>query len=127
MPILTIADCLKKNKTGLTIGNRLILPFHCEFLTIRLGLSLSMYVAPEVYTDFSPREKDVIVQEKENFTDVYFLDHRELRKELGKHQGNILIHCVEKGADIFDPKNTLRLKLTFRDDIQVVKIEKYEE
>lgn len=122
----TVAEALKAGKKAYTVGHRLILPFHCEFISMTIGLSLSTLSSPDVITDFSMTDKQVTLEEGDYFTDVYFSDYRNLSKEFGRHKGHIILVCCELHDDLFNEANHIRLKLAFRDDSRFVSIKKAE-
>ncbi|NUM81453.1 hypothetical protein HUU42_11670 [bacterium] len=126
MPDLTIKSCLDQNKKGLTYGNRLILPFHCRFISITIGFSMSTISTPTVYYDFSDSDRDVRIAKEDQYTSVYFLTEDHLNTAFGKYQGGVILTCCELSSDIFDVKTHRRLRLRFRDDQPVVTIEPME-
>ncbi|GBD89184.1 hypothetical protein BMS3Abin03_03134 [bacterium BMS3Abin03] len=105
------------NFTGLYYYNRLILPFKAHFLKV--------IVHDEIITDFSPSSKGIFIREKEDFTDVYFHDYKDLKGSLSKYEA-IKMVVVEKGEDVFDFNNHLKLAL-YLEKKHIVKIEKCEE
>lgn len=105
------------NLTGLYYYNRLILPFKAHFLKV--------IVHNEIITDFSPNSKGIFIREKEDFTDVYFRDYKDLKSSLSKYEA-IKMVVVEKGEDIFDFNNHIKLAL-YLGKKHLVKIEKCEE
>src|SRR3989339_655698 len=76
----TIDEVIKAKTPGLYYGNRLIIPFHAHFLKV------------------------VIVNEEDDFTNLYFLDYKDLKNSLTKYE-SIKFVVVEKGKDIFNLQN----------------------
>ncbi len=92
----TIAETLKDKTTALYYGNRLIIPFHAHFLKV--------VIEKEIITDFSSHSKGIIINEEDDFTDLYFLDYKDLKSSLTQYE-SIKFVVVEKGKDIFDFQN----------------------
>lgn len=119
----TIKDCLAQKKQGLTYGNRLILPFHCKFVSITIGLGMSMISTPTTYFDFSTSEKDVQIIEDDESTSVYFSDQDNLAEAFGKYKGGVTLTCCEKSDSFFDLSKHIKIQLRFRDDSPWVTID----
>jgi len=98
----TIDEVLKNNLSGLWYHNRIILPFSVHFLKI--------IVNTDIITDFSLNSKGVFIREIEDFTDLYFLEYKDLNSSISKYEA-IKMVIVEKGKDIFDFNNHLKLSL----------------
>jgi len=98
----TIEEVLKNNISGLYYHNRIILPFAAHFLKV--------IVNTDIITDFSLNSKGVFIREIEDFTDLYFLDYKDLNSSISKYEA-IKMVIVEKGKDIFDFKNHIKLSL----------------
>lgn len=113
----TIKNALNKNLSGLYYGNRIIVPFHCHFLKVIIG--------NDTITDFSPNSKGIFIREKEDFTDIYFLEINNLNEYISKYE-NVKMVVVEKGDDIFNVDNHKKIAL-YLEDKHVVKIEKTDE
>lgn len=96
----TIAITLKEKATGLYYGNRLIVPFHAHFLKV--------VIEKEIITDFSSHSEGIIIKEEDDFTSLYFLDYEDLKNSLSKYE-SIKLVAVEKGKDIFDIKNHMKI------------------
>ena len=109
----SIEDVLNKNLNGLHYFNRVILPFKAHFVKVIVG--------SEIITDFSPSSKGIFIREKENFTDVYFHDYSDLKKVVTKYE-SIKMVIVEKGKDIFDFNNHVKLSL-YLEEKHNIKIE----
>ncbi|OGU29571.1 MAG: hypothetical protein A2057_12840 [Ignavibacteria bacterium GWA2_35_9] len=92
----TIDEVIKAKTTGLYYGNRLIIPFQAHFLKV--------VIENEIITDFSSGSKGIIVNEEDDFTNLYFLDYKDLKNSLTKYE-SIKFVVVEKGKDIFNLKN----------------------
>ncbi|MGB5849136.1 MAG: hypothetical protein WBH40_11655 [Ignavibacteriaceae bacterium] len=110
----SIKEVLDKNLHGLQYYNRLILPFRAHFLKV--------IVAADIITDFSPASKGIYIRETEDYTGVYFLEYKSLRDAVSKYEA-IKVVVVEKGKDIFDFNNHLKLSL-YLEGGHKVKIEK---
>ena len=123
----TIAACLEGGGRGFTVGNRLSLPFRADLIGIMIGRQRSAVGEPELITDFSSASKRVRVVEQEARTDLYFLKHKSLQDEIGHYRGRLVISCCEKGADIFDQSNHVRLECSIRDDDPMVGISLHEQ
>ncbi len=106
----SIKNALQKNKNGLFYGNRIILPFRCTIL--------KLIYQSEIITDFSQCSADVVVCEGENFTDIYMKKHKYLKDDISKYE-NIKLVVVEKGSDLFDFSNHIKLLLTLNDDHKI--------
>ncbi|UCH66709.1 MAG: hypothetical protein JSW63_06175 [Ignavibacterium sp.] len=98
----TIEEVLKNDIHGLCYQNRLILPFAAHFLKI--------IVNKDIITDFSLNSKGVFIREIEDFTDLYFLEYKDLNDSISKYEA-IKMVIVEKGKDIFDFDNHIKLSL----------------
>ena len=96
----SIEEVLKKDLHGLCYYNRLLLPFQAHFLKI--------IVASNIITDFSRTSKRTYIREIEDFTSVYFSEYKELKDALSKYEA-IKAVVVEKGKDIFDFNNHIKL------------------
>lgn len=110
----TIEEVLKNNLHALYYNNRLILPFKAHFLKVIVNADIIM--------DFSPSSKGIFIREKEDFTDVYFNDYKHLKSVVTKYEA-IKMVVVEKGNDIFDFNNHIKLSF-YLEEKHKVKIEK---
>lgn len=113
----TINETIDKKINGLLYGNRLILPFKCHFLKVIFDDS--------IITDFSPSAKGIFVREKEDFTDVYFYDYKNLRDAISKYEA-IKMVVVEKGKNVFNHENHMKLAV-YLEDKHIARIEKTDE
>ena len=109
----SIEEVLSKNLNGLCYYNRLILPFRAHFLKV--------IVAADIITDFSRTSKGIYIRETEDFTGVYFLEYKDLRNAVSKYEA-IKAVVVEKGKDIFNFDNHIKLSF-YLEDNHKVKIE----
>ncbi len=98
----SIEEVLSKKLYGLHYYNRIILPFKAHFLKV--------IVSDNIITDFSTNSKGIFIREKEDFTDVYFLEYKDLKDTLSKYEAVKMV-IVEKGKDVFDFKNHIKLSL----------------
>lgn len=99
---------------GLYYGNRIILPFHCIFLKV--------IVNRDIITDFSPKSKYVSISEEGNSTSLYFHEYENLKESISEFEA-IKIVFVEKGKDIFDFANHIKLAV-YLEDKHKLRIEK---
>lgn len=102
---------------GLVYGNRIILPFECEILKI--------VIDTKILTDFSPDNREALCQSRHGFTDIYFLDYKDLPQQLSDYE-LIKIIVVERGKDLFDFNNHVRLGIRVV-DTHITEIEKLPE
>lgn len=108
---MTIINALDKKATGLFFGNRVILPFQCYFLKV--------IIENDIITDFSSSSKGIMVEEDDSFTSIYFHDYAKLQQEVSKYE-SIKMVVVDKGEDLFDTNNHIKLALYLRDEHKVV-------
>lgn len=100
--MFTINEVLEKKITGLYYGNRLILPFKAYFIKV--------IIEKEVITDFSQSSRVISLVEQESFTDIYFLEYKRLSEVVTGYKA-IKFVVVEKGKDIFDFNNHIKLNV----------------
>ncbi len=110
----TIKEALDKKSDGLCYGNRVILPFKASFLKV--------IIEDDIITDFSTSSKGIYIREDENYTDLYFLEIKDLKESITKYE-NIKMVVVEKGDDIFNIDNHKKIAL-YIGEKHNVKIEK---
>ena len=110
----TIKEALDKNLNGLCYGNRVILPFKASFLKV--------IIEDDIITDFSPSSKGIYIREDKNYTDLYFLEIKDLKESITKYE-NIKMVVAEKGDDIFNVDNHKKIAL-YLEEKHNVKIEK---
>lgn len=96
----SIEEVLNKKISGLYYDNRLILPFKAYFFKV--------IIDKEIITDFSPSSKGINIEEEDDFTSLYFLEHKQLR-DIVTHYESIKLVVVEKDKDIFDFANHKKL------------------
>lgn len=99
---MKIKEAVAQKAHGLYFNNRIILPFHAHFL--------KMIIDDEIYTDFSISSKHIFISEEGNFTNVYIKDFKNIEDAVSKYEAVKLV-VVEKGDDVFDLKNHLKLAL----------------
>jgi hypothetical protein len=109
----TIDEVLKNNINGLYYGNRVLLPFKADIL--------KAVIEKDIITDFSSTHKDAQYNKTESFTEIYFLDYKELSEYVTKYE-TIKLIVVEEGKDIFDFNNHKRLILHLKEK-HILKIE----
>lgn len=102
----TLEDALKNKLTGLYYNNRVILPFHVHFIKV--------IVDTDIITDFSPTSKGIFIREKEDFTDVYFHDYKNLKEVVSKFEV-IKMVVVEKGKNVFNFDNHKKIVLHLKE------------
>jgi len=113
----TIKDALDKNMNGLCYGNRIIIPFSASFLKI--------IIEDDIITDFSPSSKGIFIREDENYTDLYFLEIKDLKDSISKYENIKMVVC-EKNENLLDIKNHKKIAL-YLEEKHNVKIEKTDE
>jgi hypothetical protein len=110
----TIQEALNTNAFGLYYKNRIILPFQAYFFVVIIN--------DDIITDFSSVSKGILKYEGNGFTDLYFLDYKNLKDSISKYENIKMILC-EKEKDIFDFNNHIKLAL-YLEDKHKVRIEK---
>jgi hypothetical protein len=98
----TIQETLQKNINGLFYGNRVLLPFS--------GTILKIIFDNEILMDFSPDSELVHINATDEYMEIYFLGYDNLKDSISKYECIKLI-IVEKGDDIFDLKNHMKISL----------------
>jgi len=98
----TIDEALNTNSGGLYYGNRAILPFNCFLLKV--------IIEDEIIMDFSPSSKTVYVGEGDDYTEIYFKEFKNLKEVVSKYE-TIKLIAVEKGKDIFNFENHIKLDI----------------
>lgn len=98
----TIKEVLKEKRNGLFYGNRVLLPFSCHILKLN--------IENDLITDFSPSFKGVHISENDDFMEIYFYDYKNIKEVITKYEAIKLI-VVEKGKDVFNLKNHIKLAL----------------
>lgn len=106
----SVNEIVEKKISGLYYNNRLILPFHACFLKV--------VVNTDIITDFSPNSHGIYIKENESYTDIYFFDYKNLKEELSKYEA-IKMVVVEKGQDVFNFDNHIKLALYLEDEHKV--------
>ncbi|MBU1100840.1 MAG: hypothetical protein KKA84_10605 [Bacteroidetes bacterium] len=102
----TIDKALKEGKGGLYYGNRVLLPFIVDIL--KLGIE------NDIISDFRATKHGAQYIQQDSFTEVYFEDYSSLQDTVTKYESVKMI-VVEKGKDIFDLKNHVKLILHFKE------------
>lgn len=102
----SLKEIVTNKVSGLTYGNRLILPFKAHFLKV--------IIEKDVITDFSNSSCGISIIENENYTDLYFLEYKNLDDVISEFE-SIKMVVVEKGKDIFDFKNHVKLNIYLQD------------
>jgi hypothetical protein len=112
-----IIEALENNKQGFCFGNRVLLPFH--------GYILKIVVDNDIIMDFSRASREAVIGETDVFTEIYFLQHENLKHIVGRYE-TIKLLIVEKGKDVFDLNNHIKLLLRLGEDHKLT-IEKTDE
>ncbi len=102
----TLDEVLKNNINGLYYGNRIILPFRAEIL--------KAIIEKDIITDFSTTHKGAQYNITDKYTEIYFLEYKELAEEVSKYE-TIKLVVVEEGKDLFDFGNHRRLILHLKE------------
>jgi hypothetical protein len=110
-------EVLTNKMSGLYYNNRLVLPFHAQFLKV--------IIEDDIITDFSPSSKGIYIREESDFTDMYFLEYKHLNDAVSKYEA-IKMVVVEKGEDVFNFNNHKKVAV-YLEDKHKVRIEKSEE
>lgn len=95
-------NVLKEKKNGLFYGSRVILPFVADIF--------KAIVDDNIIVDFSPISEIAYYEKYDNFTEVYFFEHKDILKDVSKYEVIKLV-LVEEGEDIFDLKNHRKISL----------------
>lgn len=98
----SVKEVLKEELTGLYYGNRVLLPFQCNFLKI--------VIENDIITDFSKQYKGASVRETSDYTEIYFFDYPDLESVITKYE-NIKLIVSEKGENIFDMEKHIKIAL----------------
>lgn len=119
----TIKQIIDSKKNGFLIKNSIFLPFQFELLSVWIGKDMSMLSKPDLLTDFTEKNGDVHIRTGEYFTNMIFVNHKDLKHDYGNYKGHIVLFCTEKNADIFDETQRHYIKLSFHDDTDNIYIE----
>mgnify|MGYP006919307959 FL=1 len=119
----TIRQAIDAEDKGLLIKNSIFLPFHIELMSVWIGKDMSTISRPDVLTDFSSQNRDIHIREGDSYTNLTFVDHKDLKKEYGHYKGHIILFGAEKGVNIFDESQRHYIKLSFHDDTSNVYME----
>lgn len=119
----TIQQSIEAKENGFLIKNSIFLPFHLELLSVWVGKDMSLVSRPDVFTDFAGNKSNIHIREGKTYTNLVFVNHKELKREYGHYKGHIILFCTEKGDDIFDKTKRHYLKLSFHDDTNNVYME----
>ena len=98
----TINEALNEGSGGLYYGNRILLPFKAEILKI--------VIDSEIITNFSKQLHGASVRVTDSYTEIYFLDYKNLEEELTEYDV-IKIVLVQQEEDIFNIKNHIPIEL----------------
>lgn len=106
-------QAIQEGEKGMVFRNSIFLPFHFELLSVWIGKEMSLLAVPDLLTDFCEGNSELAVREGEQYTNLVFRKSGDLRKELGRCKGHIILHATEKGADIFKEENRHYIKICF--------------
>ncbi len=98
----TIDQVLNEKIKGLFFGPRVILPFVADILKV--------VIDDDIVTDFSPLSEIAYYEKQDEFTEIYFFEHKDILKDVSKYEVIKMI-VVEEGADMFDFKNHRKIAL----------------
>lgn len=98
----SLNEVISSKINGMYYGNRVILPFSVHLLKI--------VIENDIITDFGPGSKGAYVAENDDFMEIYFNDYKDLFEVITKYE-NIKMIVVEKGKDVFDFKNHIKIAL----------------
>ncbi len=101
-----LMSSLESNTTGLHYGNRVLLPFKVHIL--------KAIIENDIITDFSLTKHNAHYNITDEFTEIYFHDYKDIKENMSKYETVKLI-VVEKGNDIFDLSNHLKISLHFEE------------
>jgi len=119
----TIQAAIDAKETGFLIKNSIFLPFHLELLSVWIGKDMSLVSRPDVLTDFGGNKSEIHIREGASYTNLVFVNHKELKREYGNYKGHIILLSTEKGGNIFDKTRRHYIKLSFHDDTNNVYME----
>jgi hypothetical protein len=107
-------EIIEKNIHGLYYGSRVLLPFS--------AVILKAVIESDIITDFSSHSKDALVTLTEDYTEIYFLEYKDIEESIKQFE-NIKLVLVEKGKDIFDFQNHEKIAL-YLEENHKLRIEK---
>lgn len=106
-------QAIKDGEKGMIFRNSVFLPFHLELFSVWIGKEMSLLAVPDLLTDFCQGNDQIAVREGEQYTNIVFRKGGDIRKELGRSKGHIILHAAEKGSDIFNEENRHYIKICF--------------
>jgi len=95
-------EIIKNNVHGLHYGNRILLPFVADIL--------KAVVENDIIMDFSSSKTGACYNKKEDFTEIYFYDYKNLEEVITQYE-TIKLVIVEKGNSVFDFANHRKIAL----------------
>ncbi len=98
----TLEQVLNEKIKGLYYGPRVILPFVVDILKV--------VIDDDIITDFSPLSEIAYYEKQDNFTEIYFFEHKDILKDVSKYEVIKMI-VVEEGDDMFDLDNHKKIAL----------------
>jgi hypothetical protein len=97
-----LKKCIENNGSGLHYGNRVLLPFKAHIL--------KAVIENDIITDFSLTKHNAHYNIREDFTEIYFHDYKDLEENTSRYE-TIKLIVVEQGDSIFDYENHIKLCL----------------
>ncbi len=97
---------IKEKMNGLYYGNRVILPFRAHVV--------KAIVENDIIMDFSNTKKGAEYFIREDFTEIYFHDYKNLQEVMTKYE-TIKLVCVEVNDDIFNFENHVKVCLHLKE------------
>ncbi len=106
---MTISGTIQNGTRGLWIGNKIMLPFHANYLKFMID--------GEILSDFSKACGVVEIKEYEHYTSLYFVDYDDFTEA-----GICLVQAVavEKQDDIFSLPSHRHIELSLENDGSVI-------
>ncbi len=98
----TIKQVLEEKNKGLYFGPRVLLPFVADILKV--------VIDDDIITDFSPLSEIAYYEKQDDFTEIYFFEHKDILKDVSKYEVIKMI-VVEEGKDMFDVSNHTKISL----------------
>ncbi len=98
----TLQQVLDEKIKGLYYGPRVILPFVADILKV--------IIDDDIITDFSPLSEIAYYEKQDNFTEIYFFEHKDILKDVSKYEVIKMI-VVEEGENMFNFSNHKKIAL----------------
>lgn len=107
----TIDDVLKNKVNGLYYGNRVLLPFAAEIV--------KAVVEDKIIMDFGSESPEAEYTVTDDFTEIYFFEYENLSDFVSEFE-IIKLVVIEKGKDIFDFNNHVKLALHLQEKHKIL-------